>query len=456
MKPDKVKLNLTTNGKKIFNPLTNRLLVYLFCGIFVVGYIFDIAFIKLPFLIDVIDIINIIVISLTLILFYFEILPIKEAIRLQILGLMANMILSHFINPIDEPNFSETLLRNAMILGMLLPVYGLYCGKRNIIQIALVYVFLYTSSLIRTHNQFLIDNTPMLTLAALVYYLGIYYIFDSFEKMNKKQLELHDNLQQQKETLIAKNESLEKQKEQISKQAGELKQLVDTRDKFFSIISHDLKNPFNIVLGYSELFALEINNFSKDDVQKFAKMINDSSQQIYSLLENLLEWSLIQTGKIAPKIENIDPVKYINEIIDICKPQAASKQIEIVLQLRNYETILADEEMLKTVLRNLVTNAIKYSNRQGTITIDVSLSDNELIFSVIDTGIGISEENLSHLFKPESKFSKHGTANEHGTGLGLALCREFIELNGGKIWAESELGKGSAFSFTLPVAVEEK
>jgi len=230
-----------------------------------------------------------------------------------------------------------------------------------------------------------------------------------------------------------------------------LQELNATKDKFFSIIAHDLKNPFNTLLGFSDLLVRNASKYSPDKIEQFAKTMNNSAKNAYQLLENLLEWSRIQTGIIEPKLEKIKPSDLIYEVTLLSEPIAKSKNIILTSENNCDDYIYADKEMTKTILRNLITNALKFTKPNGHVKISTQKMDKNVLFHVSDNGIGIEPEHIEKLFRIESKLSKIGTADEKGTGLGLILCKEFIEKNNGEIWVESELGKGSDFKFTLPI-----
>ncbi len=229
-----------------------------------------------------------------------------------------------------------------------------------------------------------------------------------------------------------------------------LQELNLTKDKFFSIIAHDLKNPFNSLLGFSELLVKNATKYTPEKVQQFAQTMNSSAKNAYQLLENLLEWSRIQTGIIEPKPMKLKPSDLIYEVKILCDPIAKSKNIDLQLENNCDDFILADKEMTKTVLRNIITNAIKFTNPEGYVKIITQKTDKSVLFTVSDNGIGIEPEHIGKLFRIDSKLSKTGTAQEKGTGLGLILCKEFVEKNNGKIWVDSEFGKGSEFKFTVP------
>jgi len=205
--------------------------------------------------------------------------------------------------------------------------------------------------------------------------------------------------------------------------------------------------------GFSNLLVGNAYKYTPEKVQQLAQEMNDTSQNAYTLLKNLLEWSRLQTGKLIPNPAKVTPSELIFEAQFMCEPAAKSKSIELHTATDCDEYILADKEMIKTVLRNLLTNAMKFTNQNGVVKIQTQQIDDMVLFVVSDTGIGIEAEHIDNLFKIDCKLSKEGTAGETGTGLGLILCKEFVEKNGGRIWVESDLGKGSEFMFTLPIAI---
>ncbi|MDM8549025.1 hybrid sensor histidine kinase/response regulator [Desulfobacterales bacterium HSG2] len=223
-----------------------------------------------------------------------------------------------------------------------------------------------------------------------------------------------------------------------------------TKDKFFSIIAHDLKNPFNALLGLSKLLLQNFDIFDDDKKKHFIEGIFQSSEQGYKLLENLLDWSRIQTGKIDWKPAEIDLYTYAFENVSLLKIGAENKKISLHSDISKDTIIYADANMVTMIVRNLVSNAIKFTNEGGEVKITSETKGDDEEITISDTGVGIKPENIKKLFRIDAHHSTLGTANEQGTGLGLILCREFIEKNGGKIWIESEVGKGSEFKFTLP------
>lgn len=236
----------------------------------------------------------------------------------------------------------------------------------------------------------------------------------------------------------------------LLKSEASLKELNSTKDKFFSIIAHDLKSPFVGILGFSEILIEQISNKDYNEIETYAEIINTSSQRAISLLTNLMEWSRLQTGRMQFYPEYIEAVVLIGSVTELLKISAEQKSIEIKLDLPDKLIIYADKFMLETVLRNLISNAIKFTPQKGNIDVSVEEKEQEFLFLVKDSGIGIEKNNLEKLFRIDTNFSLPGTENETGTGLGLILCREFIEKHKGKIWVESEPGLGSKFYFSIP------
>lgn len=237
---------------------------------------------------------------------------------------------------------------------------------------------------------------------------------------------------------------------QLKKYAEDLKLSNAAKDKFFSIITHDLKSPFNAIIGFSEILSEQIEKKDYSEIGKYANIINTSSNQAMDLLMNLMEWSRSQTGRIEFTPEIFEIEELIKETTLLLSPIAGQKSISITKNLPPETTIYADKNMINTVLRNLISNAIKFTHSDGIITVSVLDKENKLTVSVSDTGIGIPSDSIDKIFQIDNDYSTKGTQNEKGTGLGLILCKEFIGKHHGEIWVESTKGKGSVFYFTLP------
>jgi len=246
---------------------------------------------------------------------------------------------------------------------------------------------------------------------------------------------------------------LKKSRDIIMAQNKELHELNATRDKFFSIIAHDLRNPFCQLIMLSDLLRNELRNYSLDQIEKWVQKLYQASERGYNLLANLLEWARSQTGRMPFQPEQVHLNDLVMESLEVFASAAEHKQFSVHAEIPEEMMIFADKNMLNTIIRNLVSNAIKYTERGGEVTIEAKeRGEGKWIeIAISDTGVGIKEEKLEKLFRIDVHYSTIGTAREKGTGLGLILCKEFVEQHGGKIWVESEEGKGSMFTFTVPL-----
>lgn len=289
---------------------------------------------------------------------------------------------------------------------------------------------------------------------------------------NKELIDINLLLTEQTETLNEANTLLEERQQYIQEQAEELKAqsenlliandnlklLNSTKDKFFSIIAHDLKNPFNAIMGFSELLKSRYDRMDEAKKINMIELINSSSKRVYKLLENLLYWARSQTNNIEFNPVKIDLNNLVESNISLLKEHSLEKKQNLISRLDKQYYVLADINMVDTILRNLINNAVKFTQVEGTIEIHVEdnnkyLNGNDSDFlkiSVKDNGIGMKDEIQIKLFQLEHTISTTGTSGERGTGLGLLICKEFVEKNGGQIWVESTIKQGSTFTFSLP------
>jgi signal transduction histidine kinase len=229
------------------------------------------------------------------------------------------------------------------------------------------------------------------------------------------------------------------------------------KDKLFSIISHDLKTPFNTLMGYTYLLMKEYGHYDEEKRETMIRSLYDVTKQTFNMLENILVWSRSQTGGIPFVPRGISISKLLIENIRLYMPTAKAKCISLTLDQELHEVIVfADPDMIQTVIRNLVTNAIKFTPEKGRVSLGLVDDDEEKITVYVkDDGVGIEPDKIDHLFHIDNNYSTRGTNDEKGTGLGLTVCREFVEKNGGEIWIDSTPGKGSCFYFSLYKKVEE-
>ena len=230
--------------------------------------------------------------------------------------------------------------------------------------------------------------------------------------------------------------------------------VISTKNKFFGLISHDLKSPFQGILNITELMAESAEVFSAGDMVEQSKLLNKTANNFYKLLENLLEWAKAQSGSIEFSPIECNLYYVISRNIETIYQRAQQKRITIINEIGNMPTILADEKMFDSILRNLLSNAVKFTRSGGKIIIQSRIDESKgmIEISITDDGVGIREEDTKRLFKIGEKVSSRGTEGEPSTGLGLLLCKEFVEKHGGEIWVESVLNEGSKFYFTLPIA----
>jgi len=230
----------------------------------------------------------------------------------------------------------------------------------------------------------------------------------------------------------------------------QLQKLNITKDKFISIISHDLKNPIAGFMGVTELLYQNYSKIDNSKIEELLYNLYDTSKKTYALLENLLTWTRTQSEDIVLKKEKIRLYDLSKDILRLFEVNFKSKKLNQFLEIDENILVSVDKNMLNTVLRNLIMNSIKFTNESGNITLKAEVKNDLIEISVIDTGIGIPDKIKDSLFKLDEKTTRPGTKNETGTGLGLILCKEFVEKHGGKIWVISSHGKGSVFKFTLP------
>jgi signal transduction histidine kinase len=237
----------------------------------------------------------------------------------------------------------------------------------------------------------------------------------------------------------------------VKENEQQLKRLNTDKDRFIRIIGHDLSSPFNTLLGLSTLLLRKIHKYDKDKIKQNIEIINLTARNTYNLLCDLLLWSKSQAGKLPFEPENIKFNDICNKVVKEKQVQANHKDIKIRYFAPESTLLYADTNMLKTILRNLISNAIKFTHQGGKVEIRAYLDKQSTVINVADNGIGITEDTQRKLWDFANPLTTPGTNKEKGTGLGLLLCKEFVEHHGGEIWVESEPGKGSEFKFSLPV-----
>lgn len=241
--------------------------------------------------------------------------------------------------------------------------------------------------------------------------------------------------------------------EKIKNFNEELKSLNASKDKFFSIIAHDLKSPLSGLLGFTEILVDEYDDLEDEEIKEFVGHAHQAAKNLNALLENLLEWSRIQVGKMVFEPVKLNVESVFEDIFGLFIHNSRSKNIKLEKNVDPSINVYADRNTFKTIMRNLVSNGIKFTRDGGAISLVAAEKNGFIEISVQDSGVGISQENIDKLFRIDVNYTTPGTNKERGTGLGLVLCKELVEKNGGRIWVESEIGKGTKFTFTLPRAI---
>ena len=238
--------------------------------------------------------------------------------------------------------------------------------------------------------------------------------------------------------------------EDIIQKNIELERANADKDFFMSLLAHDLKSPFTSILGFLELLTNNLYKYDMAEIEKQLSIVKHSANFTYNLLNDILIWAMSQSGKLPFEPIDLNLKMHCNQVIEMIKTNANIKDISIINDVDDNEIVFADPNMLNTILRNLISNAIKFTREGGNITIYSEETETEMIFSVADTGIGIEPEKIATLFDHSQIYSRKGTANELGTGFGLMLCKNFVTQHGGKIWAQNNPTEGTTFKFTFP------
>ena len=256
-------------------------------------------------------------------------------------------------------------------------------------------------------------------------------------------------------TIRKLQKQLEEKNKRLETQQEELSALNASKDRFFSIISHDLRAPFTGLCGMTDMLLEHFDDYQPPEIKESLEKFKKTTDNLYSLIENLLTWSRIQSGRIDFMPQTFPLTTVITNVLQLFSSNAEQKRIRLENLLKEPYSVYADAKMLDTVLRNLISNALKFTHSEGNISVSARPEGRMLKISVADTGIGIAPKHHQKLFRIDTEYKRPGTAKERGTGLGLVLCKEFVELHGGRLWVESESGEGSVFNFTIPIESED-
>ena len=305
--------------------------------------------------------------------------------------------------------------------------------EQGYIEDNLMAITSYSASLNQTESEIQKLNIMLYVTSLFIWLIGIVLI----EFGSRKIRHYTDRL-----------EKLNKQLE-ISKQ--NLSELNASKDKYFSILAHDLKNSFYSLLSYSEYLAKDYDTIKSDDIKEGIIHCNNSSKRVFNLLEDLLTWNRVQTSTMDYNPEEFNVYEIVQNSLDILDERAKLKKISLINEIQKDAMLYADSEMFKAIIRNLTSNAIKFTDHGGEVKITLSDNSDKIIFGVIDNGVGMEESKIEKLFRIDNSISTKGTDQESGTGLGLIICKDMVQKHNGEIWVESKLGEGSKFYFSIPV-----
>ena len=280
--------------------------------------------------------------------------------------------------------------------------------------------------------------------------ITMFLLFILFRK-NRNKKKSNKLLENAKKKLIKHSDELTKLNRRLIESENKLKDSNDSKNKLFSIISHDLINPINSILGFSDVLYKEYDIFDENEIKKYLKLINESTRKLFLLIDNLLQWSRSQLDHIKYSPDFYPVKEIVDNLMLTYFADFKNKNIKVSFDISETNIAYYDKEMIEVVIRNLVSNAIKFTNPGGEIRISAKEKGQYIEVAVSDTGVGISKENIDKLFKDEISYTSTGTLAEKGTGLGLVICRDFVRINKGEIWVESIKGDGSVFKFTLPI-----
>jgi signal transduction histidine kinase len=422
--------------KNSFQPL-KIIIFYLFSSVAIIGTIFEIYYSEFnsSHIVFHFNYIFILVSFVLVLLFYYKIITINIANGIIVYLLLLNIYLSQIFS-INMDTYEAFFLRDTLVVSIIIPFAGFIQKKITTLIICTIHLVFYLVIILIFNNSFLESNFAIILLLICSYTGLIYYIFYMMEKSYIRRFDLINKLE-------IKNVKLHFQKD-------ELHALNEMKDKIFSIVAHDLKNPFNSILLSADLLKSGCANMEPKLMEELIETITISTNQANNLLNNLLEWSRCKTKAVQFKPSTFNISELIEENVSLHENMLHKKNIQVKIEGNCSSQVQADIRMIGTVLRNLISNALKYTYKNGQINIKCEVSDKELKCSVSDSGMGIPKKQLKDLFKEDSQITTKGTEQEGGTGLGLILCHDFIQRHQGKIWAESEPGKGATFHFTIP------
>jgi signal transduction histidine kinase len=375
---------------------------------------------------------------LVLVLFYLRVLHYRIGFTVLIYAVLINVFSGKFVDSyvFDVPVQVGFFLRDSLFVIFLLNLASFALHRIHAIIIGIMYMILGALVALRLNDPFL--NSSLVLLAVVIgAYCGLtWYLVGIFERAI---------LDQRRKGIL-----IMEQAEELSRRNDQLAELSRSKDILLSVIGHDLKNSFNIILLSTQILHSRFNGLTEEKKKNLIEIIENTSSKTYLLLENLLNWARMQTDSIKFLPERFNLKQIIRDCLELYSESIDLKQIAVEFEFDTSYEVYADKDMINTVVRNLLSNAIKFTNSKGRISLRCSRGNNIVNCSVEDTGIGLNQQELESLFNLDTIIVNTGTDGESGTGLGLILCRDFLQMNNGNLEVKSEAGKGSNFSFSLP------
>jgi signal transduction histidine kinase len=385
----------------------------------------------------IVDISSLVVILTFVLLFFKKLISVDKANLAVVYFTFTNSLFSVYLS-LGEESVKIHLLLFLLVYFVLMLYVGFALSRFNLFFLGVLYIVTY---LILAHyvNIPVVEKINSIIIVIMVgYMLGVNVIFQLLYRYSLFQVDLINDLK--------------KRNVLLKKQRAELNNLNSTKDKLFSIIGHDLKTPTSTIMGFSDLIFEKANSSGLESIKEYSRYIYSSSNMLNLLLEQLLDWARIQTGKIRVNKNEIRVSDIINDVLNFNSGIVYLKKITINKDIDESIIVNVDRQMILTVVRNLLANALKYTADNGEVSVVSKVDENNnYTFCIKDTGVGMDADRLDSIFKNEPVKSQLGTNQEKGTGLGLIICKEYINLHKGRIWAESVLDKGSTFCFSIPV-----
>jgi len=398
----------------------------------------------------VINIGTVVILAITLLMHYRFRISLNACLIIALYTIVINLFLTQFVSERPADKLLLLLFRETVFLLLMLIFSGLFIHKFHAIIIFIFLIFRYISLAVSLKPSFLIENLPSFLVTFLAIVIIVYLFSGNLHKSIKALQQKQDEVLRANENLKERTEELKSAVDDLSIKNKKLQEMNTGKDKFFSIISHDLRNPLNIMRGFTDVMIKKGNSLEQDKRELYLSKMRESTNSLNNLLSDLLEWSRSQSGRLKYEPQPFLMQELADSVCYYLKNVAEEKNITLFNQVDERHTVYADFNMIFTVLRNLVSNAIKFSYKGKKIRISTIVEEEQVITKVIDQGTGIRKEDMEKIFDLKTHLSSPGTDNEKGTGLGLILCKEFVENNRGMLAFESKEGKGSTFWFSLP------